>query len=318
MFTFKQLEAIYWIVETGGFAQAARKLHTTQSAVSKRVRELENLFGIALFERNHRAAQLTGKGDIMFAFAKQLLGQREMAVDQIGLSESFVYRLRIGITELTAMTWLPRFYGQIQNNFPNVVIEPSVKNSVDLKDNLLEDDLDLIIVPDAFRDTHLSSIPVGKVKNSWMCKPGTFRKKRKRITASELASQQLLIQDDRSETGLIYKEWWKYKIGGDPKSNMTCSSLLALLGMTVAGLGISYLPRECLSGMLRSGLLGEIESSPSLPEITYVAMHLWEKKIPLILSVVALAQECCDFSRMFGATSPTRTPKMTIPPASKN
>lgn len=31
--TFKQLEAVYWVVQLGGFAQAANKMHTTQSAV---------------------------------------------------------------------------------------------------------------------------------------------------------------------------------------------------------------------------------------------------------------------------------------------
>ena len=41
MFTYKQLEALYWIAELGGFAAAARKLNTTQSAISKRVQELE-------------------------------------------------------------------------------------------------------------------------------------------------------------------------------------------------------------------------------------------------------------------------------------
>jgi DNA-binding transcriptional LysR family regulator len=304
VFTFKQLEAIYWVVETGGFAPAARKLHTTQSAVSKRIRELENLFGIALFEREHRAARLTAKGETMFVLARQFLEQRALAVDQIGLSENLAYRLRIGITELTTMTWLPRLYGEIQANFPNIVIEPGVNNSVDLWDSLLEDELDLIIVPDAFRDTRVSSIPVGKVKNSWMCKPGIFRKKGKRVTASELASQQLLIQDDRSGTGLIYKDWWGRKMGFFPKSSIGCSSLLAMLGMAVAGLGISYLPRECLSGMIGSGLLEEIESCPALPDIGYVVMHPWERKSPLISSVVALAQECCDFSRLFGAAAP--------------
>lgn len=155
MFTFKQLEAIYWIVETGGFAQAAQKLHTTQSAVSKRVKELESLFAIELFGRKHRVAQLTEKGEMMFVLAKRLLEQREMAVDQMGRPESFARRLRIGITELTAMTWLPQLCGQIRHNFPNVVIEPSVKNSVDLRDSLLADEIDLIIVPDAFKDTRL-------------------------------------------------------------------------------------------------------------------------------------------------------------------
>ena len=301
MFTFKQLEAIYWIVETGGFAQAAQKLHTTQSAVSKRVQELESLFGIPLFDRSQRAAHLTEKGEIMFVLAKKLLEQREMAIDQIGRPESFVRRLRIGITELTAMTWLPQLCAQIQKYFPNVIIEPSVEMSVNLRDSLLADELDVIIVPNAFVDAKLSSTPIGSVKNSWMCKSGTLQLKGKKFTVSDLASQQLLTQGNKSGTGIIYDEWFR-KMGFAPKSSIICNSLLAMLGMTVSGLGISYLPRDCLRRMVTSGLLEEIESTPSLPETTYVAMHLWEKKSSLIPSIVMLAQECCDFSAMFGST----------------
>ena len=311
MFTFKQLEAIYWIVETGGFAQAAQKLHTTQSAVSKRVKELESLFAIELFGRKHRVAQLTEKGEMMFVLAKRLLEQREMAVDQMGRPESFARRLRIGITELTAMTWLPQLCGQIRHNFPNVVIEPSVKNSVDLRDSLLADEIDLIIVPDAFKDTRLSSIPIGKARNSWMCKPGSVQKKGEKITVSELASQPLLIQGAQSGTGIIYGEWFR-KMGFPPRSSITSNNLLAMIGMTAAGLGISYLPKNCLKGMLGSGFLEEIESSPALPEISYVAMYAWEKKSSLVSSIVMLAQECCDFSRMFGADFPARSRKTLL------
>lgn len=68
--TFKQLEALFWIAELGGFSQAALKLHTTQSAVSKRVQELELLFDTALFDRSQRSARLTEKGEEMFVLAK--------------------------------------------------------------------------------------------------------------------------------------------------------------------------------------------------------------------------------------------------------
>ncbi|MDR2450475.1 MAG: hypothetical protein LBE85_01585, partial [Candidatus Accumulibacter sp.] len=43
-----------------------------------------------------------------------------------------------------------------------------------------------------------------------------------------------------------------------------------------------------------------------LPEIPYVAMHLWEKKSSLIPSIVMLVQECCDFSRIFGIDVPIK------------
>jgi DNA-binding transcriptional LysR family regulator len=71
--TFKQLEALYWIAKLGGFAQAANQLHTSQSAVSKRVHELELLFDTELFDRSQRTARLTEKGEEMFVLASRLL-----------------------------------------------------------------------------------------------------------------------------------------------------------------------------------------------------------------------------------------------------
>jgi DNA-binding transcriptional LysR family regulator len=297
MFTFKQLEAIYWVVEAGGFAPAASKLHTTQSAISKRIRELENLFEIELLERGHRAVRLTEKGETMFILAQRLLEQRKMAVDQIGRPESCSGRLRLGITALAAMTWLPKFCGRLQSDYPNVMFEPTVKSGLDLKCDLLAEYLDLIIIPDAFRDARLASIPVGNVRFSWMCKPGIMKKNK--VTIAELASQQLLVQGNQSGTGLIYEEWFR-KIGLSPRSSIIGNNLLAMVGMTVAGLGVSYLPKDCLKGIIGPELLEEVKSTPPLPEITYVAMHLWEKKSLLVSSIMTLVQECCDFSRMFG------------------
>ena len=59
----KQLESLVSIVENGGFAAAAERLHTTQSAVSARIKELEKYLGIALFDRSSHRARLTAKGE---------------------------------------------------------------------------------------------------------------------------------------------------------------------------------------------------------------------------------------------------------------
>ena len=98
MMTFKQLEAIYWVTQLGGFSQAADKLHTTQSAIPKRVQELETLFNMPLFDRTQRTSRLTEKGEEMYVVAKKLLEQRDAAVNQFISSQEVVRRLRIGVT----------------------------------------------------------------------------------------------------------------------------------------------------------------------------------------------------------------------------
>jgi hypothetical protein len=41
-------------------------------------------------------------------------------------------------------------------------------------------------------------------------------------------------------------------------------------------------------------------------------MHTWEKKSSLVSSIVMLAQECCDFSKVFGARFLAKSPEATV------
>lgn len=297
MMTFKQLEAFYWVVQAGGFAQAAERLHTTQSAVSKRVQELESLFKTDLFDRSQRSARLTDKGEDMFLIAKRLLEHRDAAVEQFHRPEELERHIRIGVTELTAMTWLPRLVSAIQTKYPRVIIEPYVETSVMLRDKLLVDQVDLMIVPQVFDDQRFVSKRIGTVQNAWMCKPG-LTGKRRRLSMQELAKYRLLTQDDRSGTGQLYNQWLR-SMGIHPENTVFSNSLVALIGLTISGMGVSYLPKKCLGNMIESGALQVLEINPALPPATYAALYKVDRKSDWIESIAYLAQESCDFGTIF-------------------
>lgn len=297
MMTFKQLEAIYWVVRSGGFSQAASKLHMTQSALSKRVQELEAMVETPLFDRSSRSVRLTDKGEEMFVVAKRFLEQREAAMEQFQRPEAMERRLRLGVTELTAMTWLPKLVSRIQALYPRVVIEPDVDSSVALRDKVLADELDLAIVADAFDDPQLASRRVGKLGLVWMCKPGLVDAS-KPLRLRELAQHRLLLHGSKSGSGLMIDRWLGAH-GLKVTALLTSGNLLALIGMTVSGLGITYLPLHCLQPMVDSGMLAVIKVTPGLPDAPYVALHAKDQHSALVKSVALLAQETCDFSRMF-------------------
>lgn len=298
MMTFKQLEAIYWVAQSGGFSQAAQKLHTTQGAVSKRIQELEALFDTPLFDRSLRSARLTEKGEEMFQIAKTLLQERDAAIERFVRPEVIERRLRIGVTELTAMTWLPRLVSLVQAHYPRVVIEPDVDASVTMRDKLLADELDLVILPDVFDDSRFTKKMVGKVRNAWMCKPGLLETGRN-LRFHELAAQRVLTQGDRSGTGIWYDRWFK-TVGVSPRDVIVSSSnLVAIIGMTVSGLGVSHLPVDCLQPMVAAGMLDVLKVTPALPDVSYVAACKSDQRSTLLASIILLAQECCDFTRAF-------------------
>ena len=295
--TFKQLEALYWVAHLGGFAAGARRLHTTQSAISKRIQELEAVFNTQLFDRGQRNARLTEKGEELFLLAKQLLQQRDAAIEQFSLPEVVQRRLRLGVTELTAMTWLPKLVRAIQERYPKVIIEPDIDLSLDLKDKLLNDELDLIVIPDVFQDTRLLAKSLRRVESSWMCSP-LLLNTTKKIGLKELVKYRLLIQGEKSGTGILYERWFK-SLGLEMPITTSTNNMIALIGMTVAGLGCSYLPSACLSSYIESGALAIMNIKPALPFVPYVALQRSDHPSVLIDSVVTLAEECCDFSHMF-------------------
>jgi DNA-binding transcriptional LysR family regulator len=297
MVTFKQLEALYWIANLGSFSEAAAKLHATQSAISKRVQELELQFKTELFDRSHRSARLTEKGEELLLFAKKMLEQRDMAIEQFSRTEVVERSIRIGVTELTAMTWLPRLVERLQQSYPDLVIEPDVDMGLSLREKLMRDQTDIILVPGGLNDSTLIVKPLAKVENVWMCKPG-FLGRKKTMHLQELVTHRLLIQGEMSGTGSEYSRWLR-SLNVQPENILACNNLIALLALTVSGLGVSYLPRECLRQMTIAGMLEVVNVKPSLPAVKYVALCKKEHRSALFASIMALAQECCDFTLMF-------------------
>ena len=301
MITIKQLEAIYWIVELGSFEAAAVKLNMSQSAISKRVQELEDAFDVPIFDRSKRNARLTEKGEELFECAVEMLRQRDYLLERVSSKKALVRRYRLGVTELTALTWLPSLVEEIRGAYPKVALEPSIELSSDLFRKLENDQLDLIIVPDIFSDARFASTPLNSVENVWMSAP-TLYEGNECMDLQTLASYTVLTQGGSSGTGLIYERWLAEH---DIRLNRTLTSnyLVAQVGLTISGVGISYLPRECLTPLIEQGRLKVISTQFSLPKIQYAAVHRADRFQGLSLEVARLAQQCCDFSRLILGSS---------------
>lgn len=298
MVTFKQVEAMYWVVKLGGFSQAAHKLHTTQSAVSKRVQELEGLVDTPLFDRSYRTARLTEKGEEMYLLAERLLKNREEMMQRFLRPEVQARRVRIGVTEVTAMTWLPRFVSEISKAFPQVIIDPYVDSGAMLRDKLLAGEIDLMIAADSFRDARFTVTPLGKLKLEWMCKPGLVTKGAKSLRVLDLMEHRILTQGPQSGTGLLFQDWFDAH-ALKPADLVVSNSLLTLVGLTVSGFGISYLPVGVVRPMVDAGLLEVLTVKPPLPDASYAAITKNEQRSSVLPAIVKLARRCCDFSRVF-------------------
>ncbi|MGJ5207880.1 LysR family transcriptional regulator [Bradyrhizobium sp. HKCCYLR20261] len=295
MITLKQLEALHWIAELGTFERAAAKLNTTQSAISKRVQELEASARVPLFDRRQRGARLTERGEEILALGRQMLTLQEQILALRDGRQSPARRLRLGATELSALTWLPRLVSAIREQHPAVVIEPEVETTRTLYDRLMDGSIDLIVVPEVFSDPDVTSVRLAEVQNVWTARPGLVRSRRS-LGFEELGEYTLLMQGRRSGQGLYINRWLTAN-GVAFKRAITVDNLTALVGLAVAGLGISYLPQRCFRPLFAEGKLSVVPVKPALPAVPYSAMYRNDRPSALTAVVAELARRTCDFSR---------------------
>ncbi|MGK6316683.1 LysR family transcriptional regulator [Neorhizobium sp. DT-125] len=299
MITFKQLEAFFWVAELGGVNEAADRLGATQSAVSKRVQDLEYALQLELFDRTKRRVQLTHDGRRMLKHTAEILHHRTRLLDDAKAAPT-VRSLRLGVTELTATTWLPALVSRIRNSHPSVTVEPVVEASAALVEKLRVADLDMAVVPDAFRTPEFEIITLAAVEFSWLCSP-IYAPHLSRIPLSALKDYTIIAQRHGSGLGDLIVRWLDsnhVSLG----SAISTSSLAAQTSLTLSGLGISYLPRKASEGLIANGALKPIETSPPLPKIPYCVMYPKGKADDFLRFVMAIASEICDFGRLATAT----------------
>ncbi|MEM7210674.1 MAG: LysR family transcriptional regulator [Pseudomonadota bacterium] len=76
-FDFSDLEAFTAVFETGSFQLASRRIHVSQSAITRRVRKLEEALGSSLFERTTRSVRPTLAAKRLYARAQTMLADAE-------------------------------------------------------------------------------------------------------------------------------------------------------------------------------------------------------------------------------------------------
>ncbi|MDF3834797.1 LysR family transcriptional regulator [Cupriavidus basilensis] len=297
MTTLKQLEALAAIAETGSMDAAARRLGVVHSAVSKQIKDFEDSFGYPLLDRSGRAVRLTVEGVEVLNRAKAVLSQRDLLLERFASKEVLSRKLRLGVTELTALTWLPRLLQAIQAEYPRVAIEPEVDLSVNLRQRLQAGQLDLAILPDAFAATGYVKDKLAEVHNDWVCAPGLMQGT-SRIPVAKLGEYTLLTQGSLSGSGILIGEWLR-RHGVVPKSTIPSNSIVALVGIAASGLGVAYLPQSVIRNFLEAGHLVQLNVTPRLPKIHYVTMIRSDLAMPFLRSVVELAKRTCDFEHAY-------------------
>ncbi|WP_026059967.1 LysR family transcriptional regulator [Pseudaminobacter salicylatoxidans] len=114
------------VATSGGFTAAAGPLGVTPSAVSQKIRQLEAMLGVRLFERTSRSVRLTEAGRLLLADTERPFEELAAAIDHARtIDQRPAGILRINLSRLAAeVCILPRL-GNFVRRYPEITLELS-------------------------------------------------------------------------------------------------------------------------------------------------------------------------------------------------
>lgn len=150
------------VAEELHFGRAAQRLHMAQPPVSQRIRALESALGAQLLYRTTRTVELTPIGRRLLGKVREILESVEaLGTDVQRFREGEVGRIRIGFTDLVALSIMPQVAQEFRRRYPSIELDLRGSFfSFEEVDLLLEGELDVAFIHGPIQHRELISFPI--------------------------------------------------------------------------------------------------------------------------------------------------------------
>src|SRR5215813_14446253 len=122
MIDLTSLKILMWIFksETRSFHDAAKEWNVAQPTIAARMRQLEQVLEVPLFERHGNKVTLRPKGRELLGYAERLISLYEEMTDAICDLSTAHDLVRLGVSETINHTWLSTLFARVKAARPNL------------------------------------------------------------------------------------------------------------------------------------------------------------------------------------------------------
>ncbi|MDJ0943658.1 MAG: LysR substrate-binding domain-containing protein [Kiloniellales bacterium] len=232
---FLQLRAFHGVASAGSFTRAAERLHVTQPTLSGQVKDLEQGFGVKLFERRGRGVATTELGGRLLTITRQIFGLEAEAEQLLSGARALTRgRLRIGAD--APFLVLP-LMAALQRRFPGIDLAVAFGNSQEVLRSLVEGRNDVAILPDVAKEPRLHAQAFRRDRLVVFVERGHPWARRRSVHLRDLAEERLLLREVGSTTRAILERALR-RARVRPSETLEIGSREAVREAAAAGLGV--------------------------------------------------------------------------------
>ncbi len=264
--SLRQLRYLVELADSLNFRLAAGASFVTQSTLSAGIKELENMLGVQLVERDTRVVRITPVGEEVVARARRLLADAQDLVSTAGgAAEPLTGRVALGAIPTIAPFLLPGLLPALRRRHPALQLYLREDLTERLLERLRSGQLDLALIALPYDTGELLVRELFKDEFWFVAREDDPHAKDKAVPVKGLDTGQVLLLEE----GHCLRDHAIAACGNrraNPESRIEATSLNTLVQMVEGGLGVTLLPELALkAGVLKGTKLIARPFAPHVP-----------------------------------------------------
>ena len=278
---------------TRHFGRAAENLYLTQSAVSARIRLLEETLGVALFTRERNDIRLTPAGSRLIKYAESLINTWNRARQDAALKAEDTDSLAIGgmfsLWDIVLQGWLHRLHREM----PQLALQVDAASEDVLVRRLLDAVLDVAFMWEPPQMAELELEEIGSIRLVLVAsQPG--------VHAADAVRENYIRLDWGTSFAIAHSRHFPNM----PAPRITVRLARIGLALLLDGGGAAYMAEPMVEDHLRSGRLHRVTDAPVIDRAFHaVFRHSLSERRPLVEHAIALLRHSSAGDRAMRATS---------------
>lgn len=259
----ESLKMFCLVVDEGSISKAARLSFVSQPAVTKQIRQLEELYKAQLFERTAGKLILSEAGKILYPYAKEMVEYSKRsfeAIQEMTANKETV--LNVGASLTIGEYLLPDLLGNFSKSYPNLKFNLSIGNTPNILSKLENNDIDIAFVEGAVANDDFIREKFVDDELILVTSPNHHWKDKNQIHIHELPEEKMIWREAGSGTRQIVENALQaYGVLDKIKSVMELGSYQSIKSAVEADLGVSILPKLTVAREIKYGTLHELKVS---------------------------------------------------------
>ena len=270
--TIRLIKIFLEVFKVQNITKASQNLHMTQPAVTRAIKEIENYYGVCLFERINHKLSITETGTLFYSYALHIMDTFDEMEKSLRNWDSFGI-LRIGASITLGNTFLLDLVSQFNIECPNIKVRCNICNSNDLQRSLITNTLDIAMLEGAVNKHEIITKEFATDGLVLIVPPSHPLLSRDKIYLSDLSQYDFILREKGSAVRTYIDNIFGIK-GISIQPAWESISTQAIIKAVSKGLGISILPKMLTKKAISEGAIAKCDiEDANLERKFFIAWH---------------------------------------------